>query len=116
MAEKVEIKDRAFDWYVSNPLATLRDVSEEFEIPYETVRDWSKSEGWVSKRVMMGHTPSDQIVRQAEGIRAVIYEAIVGGGRDLPELVKAWKSTIDIQPPAEQEETIDRDRLLGELE
>jgi len=115
MADKVDIKDRAFDWYTNNPLATLKDVGEEFNIPYETVRDWAKNEGWVSKRVMRGISHPDQVIRQAEGIRNVLYEAIVSGdARDLPDLVKAWKSTMDIQAPKEEEEFVDRDSLLLE--
>lgn len=113
MADQVERKDQAFDWYVENPLATLKDVAEEFSIPYETVRDWAKNEGWITKRVMRGQAPADEVVRQAEGIRAVLYEEIVSGAsRDLPDLVKAWLSTMTVQAPVEKEETIDRDSLL----
>jgi hypothetical protein len=114
MAESVEIKGRALKWYIENPLATLRDVGEEFDIPYETVRDWGKNESWVSKRVLRGTTPSDQVLKQAEGIRIALYEEILSGSnRDLPNLVKAWKSTMDIQAAPEEEETVDRDTLLG---
>lgn len=113
MADKVEIKDRALEWYMENPLAILRDVSEEFEIPYETVRDWAKNEGWVSKRVLRGTTPPDQVLRQAEGIRNVLYESIISGrAGDLPDLVKAWKSTMDIQARPEEETLVDRDSLI----
>ncbi len=114
MADKVTVKDQAFEWYIGNQLATLRDVGEEFDIPYETVRDWAKSEGWVTKRVMYGRAPADGVVRQAEGIRHVLYEEIVSGdARDLPDLVKAWLSTMSVQAPPEKKETIDRDSLLG---
>ncbi len=114
MADQVEIKDRAFDWYLENPLATLRDVSDEFDIPYETVRDWSKRDGWVTKRVMRGSVPPDQVVRQADGIREVLFEAILSSDdlRGLPDLVKAWNSTLSVTSPPEREETIDRDSLL----
>lgn len=114
MADSVDIKDQAFDWYIENRLATLRDVSEEFDIPYETVRDWAKNEGWVTKRVIRGRPPADEVVRQADGIRSVLYEEIVSGdARDLPDLVKAWLSTMTVQAPVEKDETVDRDSLLG---
>lgn len=115
MADPVEIKDRALEWYLRNPLAALRDVSEEFDIPYETVRDWSKQGGWVTKRVMRGAVPPERILRQADGIREVLFDEITSSEhtRELPDLVKAWKSTLDIHAPAEKEETIDRDSLLG---
>lgn len=113
MADKVDLIDRAFDWYLANPLATLKDVSEEFEISYETIRDLAARESWVSKRVMRGVVAEDQVVRQAEGIREVLYAAILSGPHaDLPDLVKAWKSTIDIQQSKSEEETVDRDSLL----
>lgn len=117
MAEKVEVKGRAFDWYLAHPIATLRDVAEEFSIPYETVRDWAKGEGWVNKRVINENMDVDKMTAQAAGIRDVIYEEIVftDDTRGLPDLVKAWKSLTDVLPTKREEDSFDRDTILDSL-
>lgn len=114
MAESIDLKDRAFGWYLEHPLATLRDVAIEFEIPYDTVRDWSSNEGWVNRRAIKENTSDDKVVAQAGGIRDVLYETIVGdvSTSALVELVRAWKSITDIKPPKQEEEFYDRDSLL----
>jgi uncharacterized protein YjcR len=115
MAEKVETKDRAREWYIDNPLATLRDVAAEFDLPYETVRDWSRNEGWHSRRVIQGEIDDEQITLQAAGMRDVLYEEIVSGNLgsgEKADMVKAWLSLLKVRRPPEQDDTIDRDSLL----
>lgn len=116
MAEKVDTQDRARDWYIANPLATLRDVAEEFDMPYETVRDWSKNQGWHSQRILKGQIEDGQILLQAAGMRDVLYEEVVSGdlgAREKTEVVKAWLSLLRVRQPVETEETFDRDSLLS---
>lgn len=115
MAEKVDTKDRAREWYIENPLATLRDVATEFDVPYETVRDWSKSEGWQSQRILKGTIDDEQIMLQASGMRDVLYEEVVSGtlsAGEKADMVKAWLSLLKVRQPPEAEETFDRDTLL----
>lgn len=116
MAEHVETKDRARDWYIENPLATLKDVATEFDIPYETVRDWSKGEGWHSLRITRGKVVDDeQTILQAAGMRDVLYEEVVSGSLDskeMSEAVKAWLSLLKVRSPPDRKEMVDRDTLL----
>ena len=116
MAESVEIRDRARQWYIDRPLATLRDVAGEFGIPYETIRDWSKTEGWSSRRILEGNMDDEQALLEAGGMRNVIYETIASGDAssgDLPNLVKAWMALYSVRRPPETEEQFDRDALLS---
>ena len=118
MAEKVQTKDRARDWYIGNPLATLRDVATEFEVPYGTVRDWSRDEGWHSLRILKGEVDDEQITLQAAGMRDVLYEEVVSGSLSASEktgVVKAWLSLLQVRKPPETEDTVDRNAILGDL-
>ena len=118
MAEHVKERDRAREWYISNPLATLKDVSAAFEIAYETVRDWSRDEGWSSQRTMKGKGDDEQIVLQAAGMRDVLYEEIMSGDLspgEKADLVKTWLALRDIKKPPEREDTVDRNAILGDL-
>ena len=118
MAESVDTKDRARQWYIDNPIATLRDVATQFDIPFETVRDWSKNEGWQSLRILRGGVEDGQILLQAGGMRNVLYEEITSGSvepKELPNMVKAWLALLQVREPPPKDETIDRDELLNTL-
>lgn len=116
MVEQLELKDRARKFYAENPSATIKDVADEFSIPYETARDWAQTYSWTAERRRVGFGSPDDIIDQAAGIRDVLYTQIVYGANsadDLVELVKAWKSTTAIQRAPEKEDEYDQNDLLS---
>lgn len=110
------IKTQAFNWFLANPYVTLKMVASQFDVEYETVRDWAKTESWVTKRVLEQNAdPSEEVTDQARGIRNVLYEAILSGeadAQDLAELVRSWKSLVPIRASKNDETVVDRDSLL----
>jgi transposase-like protein len=118
MAESVELKDRAREYYASNPNVTIEETAEEFGISFETARDWAQTYSWVAERRKRRDVTDDNILSQAAGIRKVLYNMITDEEQtagNIVELVKAWKSTITIQAPAEKEEEYDPSDLLSML-
>ena len=108
-------KDRAKEYYFSNPDCTLAGVATELDIPYETVRDWSKTENWSTQRqieiIRRGYP--DDIVEQAELIRTVLFSRIIEPGvedSDLKHLVSAWQSLLNIR--SQDDTLVDRDSLF----
>lgn len=102
--------------YFSDQMLTLKDVSERLEIPFETVRDWSKAERWYAARQIQslrGNFPND-VLEQAEGIRLALMEKMLDGddisAADMASLVKAWLSTLQVKKQ-EGPQLVDRDRL-----
>ncbi|NIV10412.1 MAG: hypothetical protein GWN62_03685 [Aliifodinibius sp.] len=119
MAESVTLKERIRDWYFSNDNVTARDVSEHFDIPYETARIWIRDGAWIVKKTMRDYKMDDlpdDILTQASGIRLVLYKAITGGehlAEDLQTLVETWLKLVAIG--GDNNEDLDRDALLEEL-
>ena len=124
MTKQFELEKIVKDWYFSNPNVTLKDASDEFNIAYDTIRDWSDRGGWTTKREGLATIEMTAEVKdQADAIRNVIFQKIVLGeleAKDLSELVKSWKSMAAITTQnTESEEFIDRDELtelLGETD
>ena len=108
-------KEKAFALYASSDTITLEDVSIKLNIKYETIRDWSRDDGWSKKREVLLSLAAvpDDAVDQAEMIRKRLFELIVyGDTKDaVVDLVKAWRSLLGIAH--EKEETLDRDKLLA---
>lgn len=117
MGNPIDQKDRVREMYFNNPSMTLKEAADEYGVPYDTAKMWSKDEGWRVKRIIGGQLSglSETVETQAEGIRLVLFEEILTGmhdAKDLNELVKAWKSLVTIgEREQEDSEYIDRDEL-----
>lgn len=119
MEEKdITLQEQARRLYLSNPDVTIKDVSDEFGIPYETVRDWSKKESWYVRRGLIDLSGlDDDIFAQASMIRKRLFEEIIGGrhsGKDVVALTESWRSLIGINEPPP--DTYDRDSILEDME
>lgn len=117
MADPVDLKSRCRDWFMSNPTASYRDAAHEFDLDYETVKSWGKTDGWTTKRILSGVMDNyDQdVLNQAEGIRAVLFARIVASdgvsARDLSELVKTWQLISRMSDYSSDKDVLDRDEL-----
>ena len=119
MGRHVEYKDRVRDAFLSSTKC-LKEISNEFGVPYETLRGWAKQEGWHQKRILrqIGDELADDIIEQANIIRSVLFHRIISEDHDpdeLAELVKSWRSLLGVRKTEEPEETFDRDVLLAKL-
>lgn len=115
MSTQVKQRDQAHDFFLSNSTATYMDVAKEFEIPYDTIKEWGKTEGWYFERTLLNPESAD-ISDQAERIRGVVFFRILEDGdgmmaKDLSELVKSWAALAGFSRPPE-EEGEDRESLL----
>lgn len=115
--QPVERRDVARQFYIDHPDLTLRDVSEQLDISFNTIRDWSSSERWSSLRnieLLKAKLPDD-VLEQASAIRLVLFSKILDpelcSAGDLAALVKSWMSTLSISKQEEAEETLDREEL-----
>jgi hypothetical protein len=118
MSSAVSQKEQVHDWFLNNPNADYRDAASEFEIPYDTVKEWGKTEGWYRERALL-HPESENIGEQAERLRGVVASRIMEEGetlhaKDLSELVKSWTALAAFAPPVE-EEGEDREAILDLL-
>lgn len=116
MADPVDLKDRVEQWYFDNPQCSIKEASEEFSLPYETVREWASNESWRTKRIIQDSALDlpDDVKLQANGIRMVLFEKIILGendAKDLSELVKSWKSLLSVAPEDADDDYLDRDEI-----
>lgn len=114
----MNLKDQVHDWFLSNLNADYRDAANEFDVSYDTVKEWGKTEGWYRERGLL-HPESDDIGRQADRLRGVVANRIMEDGedvhaKDLSELVKSWTALAAFSPPPE-EEGEDREAILDHL-
>lgn len=121
MVDGVDLKDRAMVWFMENHLATYKDVSEKFDIPFDTVYMWGKQESWQRKRresdAYKNYAPG--VDSQAEQIRLVIFESIVnetfGDAKECSDLVKSWLSLVRFSVNDGKEEEFDQNELLDAI-
>jgi hypothetical protein len=118
MATPVEFKDEIKEWFMQDPMRSLRNCADQFDVPYETVRDWGKKEKWYRERLRrsdLGELPED-VGEQAEAIRLVLVRRIIQGidSDSLSELIGSWLSIVAIR--GQEEPGVDRDSLLEGME
>lgn len=120
MVESIELKDRAKQWYVENLWATMKDVAQEFGIPYDTVRDWAQDHSWTAARIKSTANKSGDAAAQAAIIRSVLFAHIVSGDHNadsLVDLVRAWNSVATVvHGPVEKEELFDQSDILSMID
>lgn len=120
MATPVKLKDEVKEWFMQDPTRSFRNCANQFDVPYETIRDWGRKENWYRERLRhseLGELP-ESVGEQAEAIRLVLVRRIVLGldldSDSLSELIKSWHSIVTIR--SSEEPGVDRDSLLENIE
>jgi len=119
MVSQVDYKKQIYDAFMDSNMS-LREVADNFGAAYETVRGWGKQEAWHQKRInrQIGEELTEDVVGQAEAIRSALFFKITREDMDadsIAELVKAWKSLLEVREREPVVEEYNRDDLLAGL-